>query len=111
MNMVATKQQALEITSKIRIELEKLYDSRLCGVYLYGSAARDQLTPDSDIDIAVILSDLKNRFNEHELTSQLISDVSLEYDTLVTFLFIDIDDYQKGRFAIHRNIKKEGIAA
>ena len=109
--MVATKQQALEITSKVKTELEKLYSSRLCGVYLYGSAARDQLTPDSDIDIAVVLTDLQNHFDEHEKTSQIVSDVSLEYDTLVTFLFVSKEDYQKGRFAIHRNIKKEGIAA
>jgi uncharacterized protein len=109
--MVATKQNALDIAAKLKRELEKLYGSRLYGVYLYGSAARDQLTPDSDIDIAIILNDLTKRFDEHELTSQLVSDVSLEYDTLITFLFVSTDDYQKGRFAIHRSIKKEGIAA
>ncbi len=110
-DMVATRQQALEIAVKVRRELEKLYGQRLCGVYLYGSAARDQLTPDSDIDIAIVLDHLQSRFEEHEFTSQLGSDVSLEYDTLVTFLFVSEDDYIKGRFAIHRNIKEEGIAA
>ena len=109
--MVATKQQALEIASKVRSELEKLYGQRLRGVYLYGSAARDQLTPDSDIDIAIVLDEIPDRFDEYELTSQLGSDVSLEYDTLVTFLFVSEDDYKNGRFAIHRNIKDEGIAA
>jgi len=93
--MVATRKEALEIAAKVRNELEKLYGQRLCGVYLYGSAARDQLTP----------------VEEHEFTSQLGSDVSLEYDTLVTFLFASKDDYEKGRFAVHRNIKEEGIAA
>ena len=109
--MVATRQQALEIASKVRSELEKLYGQRLRGVYLYGSAARDQLTPDSDIDIAIVLDEIPDRFDEYELTSQLGSDVSLEYDTLVTFLFVSEDDYKNGRFAIHRNIKDEGIAA
>ncbi len=109
--MVATKQQALEIASKVRSELEKLYGQRLRGVYLYGSAARDQLTPDSDIDIAIVLNELKSRFEEYEFTSQLGSDVSLEYDTLVSFLFVSENDYKNGRFAIHRTIKDEGIAA
>jgi len=109
--MVTTRQQALEIASKVRSELEKLYGQRLRGVYLYGSAVRDQLTPDSDIDIAIVLNDLKSHFEEHEFASQLGSDVSLEYDTLVTFLFVSEDDYKNGRFAIHRNIKEEGIAA
>jgi predicted nucleotidyltransferase len=109
--MVATREQALEIAAKVREELAKLYGQRLRGVYLYGSAARDQLTPDSDIDIAIILDNVKSTYEEIEYSGQLGSDVSLEYDTLVTFLFISEDDYNKGRFAIHRNIKEEGIAA
>lgn len=108
---MATREQALEVAGKVRNELEKLYDKRLRSVYLYGSAARDQLIPDSDIDIAIILDKVKSAYEEIEFTGQLGSDVSLEYDTLLTFLFISEDDYNKGRFAIHRNIKEEGIAA
>jgi predicted nucleotidyltransferase len=107
--MVATRQQALEIAAKVRSELEKLYVQRLRGVYLYGSAARDQLTPDSDIDIAIVLDEIPSRFEEHERTSQLGSDVSLEYDTLVTFLFIAEADFKEGLFTIHRVIKREGV--
>jgi len=107
--MVATKQQALEIAVKVRNELEKLYGKRLRGVFLFGSAAQDRLDEDSDIDIAIILDEIPDRFAEHERTGQIGSDVSLEYDTLVSFLFISEADYQKGRFAIHRTIKEEGI--
>ena len=53
--MVATKQQALEIAAKAREDIERIYGKRLRGVYLYGSAARDQLTLESDIDIAVVV--------------------------------------------------------
>jgi uncharacterized protein len=109
--MITTRQQALEIASKVRRELEQLYGSRLRGVYLYGSAARDQLTPDSDIDIAIILDNIKSRFDEIEYTGLIASNVSLEYNTLVAFYFISNEDYKKGRFEIHRIIKEEGIAA
>ena len=109
--MVATRQQALEIASKVRSELEKLYGKRLRGVYLYGSAARDQLTPDSDIDIAIALDKLTSRYAEIKRTSKLGSDLSLEASTLVTFLFVDETDLQNGRFSIHRAIKEEGIQA
>ena len=108
--MVATRKQALEIASKVRSELEKLYGERLRGVYLYGSAARDQLTPDSDIDIAIVLDNIKSRFEEIEYAGQLGSDVSLEYDTLVTFFFAPQNDYEQGKYAVYRAIKREGIA-
>ena len=108
--MVATKQQALDIAAKAREELERIYGKRLCGVYLYGSAARDRLTPDSDIDIAIVLDQIPSRFEEHERTSQLGSDISLENNTVVTFLFIAETDFNKGLFTIHRVIKREGVS-
>jgi len=109
--MVTTRQQALEIAAKARRGLETLYGDRLRGVYLYGSGARDQLTPDSDIDIAVILDAIPSRLAEHERTSQLGADLSLEYDTVVLFFFAEEAEFFAGRFGIHRAIKEEGIAA
>jgi predicted nucleotidyltransferase len=109
--MVTTGQQALEIAAQARRGLEALYGDRLRGVYLYGSGARDQLTPDSDIDIAVILDTIPSRFVEHERTSQLGADLSLESDTVVLFFFAQEADFEAGRFGIHHAIKEEGIAA
>jgi predicted nucleotidyltransferase len=107
--MVATKKEALEIATEARRNLEDIYGQRLRGVYLYGSAARDQLTPDSDIDIAIILDKIPSRFEEHERTSQLGSDISLEHNTVVLFFFAEERDLEEGRFTIHRVIKREGI--
>jgi len=107
--MVRTKQQALEIAAKVRAELEKLYGPRLRGVLLFGSAARGKLDEDSDIDVAIILDEIPDRFAEHERTSEIGSQLSLENDTLVSFLFASQADFEHGRFAIHRAIKEEGI--
>ncbi len=108
--MVSTRKQALEIAAKVRSELEKLYGNRLRGVLLYGSAARDELDEDSDIDIAIILDEIPDRFAEHERTGDLGSQISLEYNTLVTFLFIAESDFNEGLFTIHRVIKREGVS-
>jgi predicted nucleotidyltransferase len=109
--MVSTRQQALEIAAKARQALAEIYDGRLRGVYLYGSAARDELTADSDIDIAVVLDQIPDRFDEHERTSQLASDLSLEYDTLIAFLFVTEADFADGTFLVYRTIRREGIPA
>lgn len=101
----------MEIASKARRALEILYGPNLRGVYLYGSGARDELTADSDIDIAVILAEVSDPFAEHERTSELAADLSLEYDTVVTFLFVAQKDFNEGLFLVYRVIKREGIAA
>lgn len=52
--MVTTKGQAVEIAAQARRALEVLYGPNLRGVYLYGSGARNELTADSDINIAQV---------------------------------------------------------
>ena len=108
--MVTTRQQALEIATKVRDGLEKLYGKRLRGVLLFGSAARDKLDENSDIDIAIILDNILDRFAEHERTGDLGSQISLEYNTLVSFFFVPQYDYEQGKYAAYRAIKREGIA-
>ncbi|MBN1362971.1 MAG: nucleotidyltransferase domain-containing protein [Sedimentisphaerales bacterium] len=109
--MVTSRRQAQEIASKVRQGLEKLYGPRLRRVYLYGSGARDELTPDSDIDIAVVLDDIPSCSDEHRRVSRLGADLSLEFGTVVLFFFASEADFAAGRFAIHRAIRDEGIAA
>jgi predicted nucleotidyltransferase len=108
--MVTTQKQALEIAKKVRDGLEKLYGKGLRGVLLFGSAARDKLDEDSDIDIAIILDEIPNRFAEHERTGDLCSEISLEYNTLVSLFFVPQRDYEQGKYAAYRAIKREGIA-
>ena len=109
--MVTTREQALEIAAKVRAGLEKIYGGRLRGVYLYGSAARDELREESDIDIAVVLDEVTDSFAEHMRISDLRVDTSLEHDTLVSFLLISETDFETERFAVCRAVREEGIAA
>ena len=96
--------------TKARAGLEQIYGSRLRGVFLFGSFARGQQTPDSDIDIAVVLDTIADRFEEHERTSTFGSVLSLETNTLVNFLFLSEADYRHGRYMVCRTIQREGLA-
>ncbi|MFN3966945.1 MAG: nucleotidyltransferase domain-containing protein, partial [Endomicrobiia bacterium] len=44
--------------------LKKLYGKNLTRVILYGSKARGDAVPDSDIDILVVLKNMKSGYDE-----------------------------------------------
>ena len=83
---------------------------RVTRIVLYGSVARGTNTPDSDIDIAVFLSDRLDRNSEDRL-SDVVVDMNLKYDKV--FSVIDIEDaiYKKWCHVtpFYRNVEREGV--
>jgi antitoxin ChpS len=60
------------------------FGARLRGVYLFGSRARGDNDPDSDVDVAVVLTDLSDYADVEEFLSKASFDLFLE-----TGVFID----------------------
>jgi type I restriction enzyme S subunit len=105
-----TRNQAIEIAAKARRLLEDLYGARLRGVYLFGSAARDEADQDSDIDIAIVLDAIPDALEEIERTGPLFAGLTLESGIFVGRTFLSDAEFETGRFAIHRSVRREGIA-
>ncbi len=80
------------------------------AVVLFGSKARGDSSPDSDIDILVRLTK-----EEHESRLDiwgLGADVSLEYDLLLSIRVIGPEHWRKlaeHRFTFYKNIQTDGI--
>jgi len=110
-NTDATKMDALRITKELCSNLKTIYSDRLKAVYLYGSYARGESTNDSDIDIAVVLAGELNRYLEMRSVSELLSNICLKENCLISLLFISQDEWSEKPYAIHRNIARDGIAA
>ncbi len=64
-----------EILQRLKAGLEKIYGNQLKGVYLYGSRARGDARPDSDVDVAVVLEDFESVLEEIDKTSVLVADL------------------------------------
>ena len=93
--------------------LVRIYGDRLKGVYLYGSYARGDYRPGSDVDVMILLKNYRNYWGEQKKISQLASDVSLEYDVTVSCIFIKELQWEKSSSEIPLiyNIHKEGLLA
>ena len=97
------------ILKELRAKLAAEYGSRLVNVILYGSQARGDATPESDIDVMVVLKDEVNPYQEIDRTNKLTSRLSLEYDTLISTLFVAEDRFQSERSPLLMNIRREGV--
>ncbi len=98
------------ILCHLKQTLTTIYGERLLHLTLFGSQARGDAEPGSDIDVLVVLKSPVNAGQEIKRTGQAIADLSLHYEVVISCLFMDETDYQTRNGALLRNIRKEGIA-
>ncbi len=90
--------------------LVRIYGEQLDSVYLYGSYARGDNKDGSDLDVLVVLNDFQRRAAELRRISQLIGDLSLDFEITVSPLFMRESEWKMNKFPLLRNVKKEGVA-
>ena len=97
------------IIKELKSGLEKKYGSQLKCILLFGSYARGEETEDSDIDIAVILEDFDHACTEIERTGDIVSSLSLKFDTLISLVPIKEKDWLERKTTLISNIKRDGV--
>ena len=86
----------IAIARRMRKGLSEIYRKRLRGVFLYGSRARGEQGPDSDVDILIVLDRMGPYGQELERTSKLASDLSLDAGVVVSRAFASEVDWRTG---------------
>lgn len=98
-----------EVIKKCKIALEDFYGSDFKGLVLYGSVARNQNEPWSDIDFLVLLSKSFNYFSEVRKIIGILYPIQLESENLISAKPVFYHDFERGIIQLYRNAKKEGI--
>ena len=97
------------ILQHLKQELTALYNSRLIHLTLFGSQARGDQQLESDIDVLVVLASMTNPGEEIKRTGKIVAALSLDYDVVISCLFMDQVDYQNRTNVLIRNIRQEGV--
>ena len=89
-------------------QLMENFPSKISLIALYGSKARGDSTPDSDIDILILVTQ-EDRIFRREIID-LASQFSLEYDVLLSPHVIGEGRFERKRgFTYYRNVAHDAI--
>jgi predicted nucleotidyltransferase len=97
------------LVGELKRALEALYGPRLAGVVLFGSWARGDAAPDSDVDVLVILRGAVAPGDEIARTGDIVAALSLETDRVIAPVFISEERYRSTFGPLLRNIAREGV--
>lgn len=99
------------LLAELREALEGIYGDRLHKLYLFGSYARGDARPGSDVDVLVVLDRVDSYGDEIKRTSRARADIALEHDVSISLVYVSISDWEKSKEPLLFRVRREGKAA
>ena len=98
-----------QILREFRDGLDRIYGSRLVRVVLFGSQARDEAEPDSDIDVMLVLQGAVDPHREIRRLSSFTSGLSLKHDLVISCVYVSEEDFGNEQSPLMLNVRREGV--
>jgi predicted nucleotidyltransferase len=103
------KPKVSKILKGLRAELQSIYGRRLAIMILFGSQARGDAASGSDVDVLVILHGDVDPGKEIARTGKAITALSLDYDAVLSCVFMSSKRYASENTPLLLNVRNEGI--
>lgn len=110
---MCSKSELQIILTEIAKTAKETFGDKLDSVILYGSYARGDYTPDSDVDIMILVRGIApgELWRYKEPIVQKGSELGLRYDLLISAAIKDIETFSKylDVLPFYQNVMREGI--
>ncbi|MCP4153070.1 MAG: nucleotidyltransferase domain-containing protein [bacterium] len=100
------------ILAEVEAEVLKLFGDKLRQMILFGSYARNEQDPESDIDIFILVDESEARLQEYrERIVDIMTDLSLKYDILISLTKAASEHFDKyfDLLPFFQNVYNEGV--
>lgn len=97
------------VLAEVQKRISVVLGEKLIAIYLFGSNAREEAQPESDIDIFVLINDGNVRAYDDVLLNISV-DISIEHDCVISIMSDTKVDYDRMKAIkpLYKNIEKEG---
>jgi predicted nucleotidyltransferase len=102
-------EKLLHIVGELRRGLLALYGPRLANLVLFGSQARNEAEPESDIDVLVVLRGPVDPNQEIPRVSPLASGLSLKHDVVISCVYVSEEGFHSDQSPLLLNVRREGV--
>lgn len=89
--------------------LREIYGPRLRRLLLFGSQARGDARPDSDVDLLVVLGGPVRSYEEAKRTSRIATRAAAYRDTTLSFVHVSEEAFAEDRHSLVPSVKEDGI--
>jgi len=89
--------------------LRDIYGSRLKRLFLFGSRARGDATPESDVDVLLVLEGPINSYEEAKRTSRVATEAAAYRDTALSFVHMSAEEFLGDWRPLVQSVQEEGV--
>lgn len=98
------------ILRELRSRIQQEFPEWSCRMTLFGSRARGDADPDSDMDVLLEVETERVSFADKQRVRRVVGEVSIDFGVVASVLISDRRlREERGDFSIFRNIREEGI--
>ena len=98
-----------KLLTVLRASFKDIFGEQFDRMLLYGSYARKEARPDSDIDVLIVLRDKFDYSEMIKRTSEIVARLSLENDVVISRSFVTREQFEQEKSPFLLNVRREGI--